>query len=261
MTEAPNIRTSRMSYEEALTVLGLSGHPSQETIKKKYRKLALKYHPDLATIEQKEAMMEKFKIINMAHKILQTSPPITKVAIKEQYERLKKIIPAGSTDQRIDIIVAKEINKYRNKSPAIYDEMQTKLEQARDLYKEEKYRTLRRQQYIPLRAQGIARARTVEAVKWGTPELREILDEQKAMRREALQRQNAMLLERAKRIIHGTPRVPVIAEHPTKKKIIIRWIILTASLAAAILTGKYLFNRYHKAFRNKKIAGYLPAPR
>lgn len=250
MNKAPIFKKSRMSWEEALKVFEMSGHPNMEKRKSQYKKLAKKYHPDLNPNDPEA--LNKFKRIQEAAEIL-GHEPITKSSIKEEYDRIKKIIPPGATDQKIDIIIAKEIDRLGKKSPANYNDISDKLLRAGELYKSEKERTNIRKAYIPARARGIAEARTIEAVKWGTPELRMIREEQKEIQRSALKRQNAMILERVKRVIHGKPRVPVIADHPNKKKKIIRWIILTASLATAIIAGKYLYNHYHRAFRNKEI--------
>ncbi|NSW83275.1 MAG: molecular chaperone DnaJ [Syntrophothermus sp.] len=57
--------TSKRDYYE---VLGVSRDASQEDIKKAYRKLALKYHPDVNP-DKKEAE-EKFKEINEAYEVL-----------------------------------------------------------------------------------------------------------------------------------------------------------------------------------------------
>ncbi|WP_258221419.1 DnaJ domain-containing protein, partial [Helicobacter pylori] len=54
-----------LSYYEILEV---EKHSNQETIKKSYRKLALKYHPD-RNAGDKEAE-EKFKLINEAYGVL-----------------------------------------------------------------------------------------------------------------------------------------------------------------------------------------------
>lgn len=51
-------------------VLGVPRNADDETIKKAYRKLALKHHPDRNHGTDNSSHMEKFQIINTAHKIL-----------------------------------------------------------------------------------------------------------------------------------------------------------------------------------------------
>lgn len=57
-----------MEYKDYYKVLGVSKNASQDEIKKAYRKLAVKYHPD-KNAENKEAE-NKFKEINEAHEVL-----------------------------------------------------------------------------------------------------------------------------------------------------------------------------------------------
>lgn len=56
-----------MNRDQALKILNLSGNPSDEDIKKAFKKLAKKYHPDL----NKDAdSIDKFKEINTAQEVL-----------------------------------------------------------------------------------------------------------------------------------------------------------------------------------------------
>jgi curved DNA-binding protein len=57
-----------MEYKDYYGILGLSRNASQEEIKKTYRKLARKYHPDLNPGDK--AAGEKFKEINEANEVL-----------------------------------------------------------------------------------------------------------------------------------------------------------------------------------------------
>jgi curved DNA-binding protein CbpA len=57
-----------MEYKDYYKVLGVERDASQETIKKIYRKLAMKYHPD-QNRGNKQAE-EKFKDINEAYEVL-----------------------------------------------------------------------------------------------------------------------------------------------------------------------------------------------
>jgi len=51
-------------------ILGVSKNATDEEIKKAYRKLALKYHPDRAPEDKKKEYEEKFKEISEAYKVL-----------------------------------------------------------------------------------------------------------------------------------------------------------------------------------------------
>ncbi len=57
-----------MDYKDYYDILGLDRSASQGEIKKAYRKLARKYHPDLNQGDQASA--EKFKELNEAHEVL-----------------------------------------------------------------------------------------------------------------------------------------------------------------------------------------------
>ena len=57
-----------MEYRDYYKVLGVSKKASQEEIKKAYRRLAKKYHPDLNAGDEK--IQEKFKEINEAYEVL-----------------------------------------------------------------------------------------------------------------------------------------------------------------------------------------------
>ena len=57
-----------MEFQDYYTVLGIDKTATPEQIKKAYRKLAVKYHPDKAGTDKKAE--EKFKQINEAHDVL-----------------------------------------------------------------------------------------------------------------------------------------------------------------------------------------------
>lgn len=57
-----------MNYEEARNTLGLTENPSEDDVKKAFRKLAVEYHPD-KNGNSKEAE-DKFKQINQAYRIM-----------------------------------------------------------------------------------------------------------------------------------------------------------------------------------------------
>lgn len=57
-----------MNKQEALNLLGLSGDPSSEELKKAYRKMAMKYHPD--TNKGNKVSEEKFKKVAEAYEFL-----------------------------------------------------------------------------------------------------------------------------------------------------------------------------------------------
>ncbi len=61
------------AYNEALSVLGLSGDVTQEEIKQAYRQMTKKFHPDVhatASIEIQELAEERMRKINEAYEIL-----------------------------------------------------------------------------------------------------------------------------------------------------------------------------------------------
>ncbi|MDP8292634.1 MAG: DnaJ domain-containing protein, partial [Candidatus Orphnella occulta] len=70
-----------MSQKDYYDVLGVSRTASADEIKKAYRKLALKYHPDRVSDDDKTEASEKFKEATAAYEILSDS---TK---KSQYDQ------------------------------------------------------------------------------------------------------------------------------------------------------------------------------
>src|SRR5512136_154974 len=70
--------TKRDYYE----VLGVSKNASLDEIKKAYRELAMKYHPDRVSSDQKKEAEEKFKEISEAYAVLSDSQ---KRALYDQY--------------------------------------------------------------------------------------------------------------------------------------------------------------------------------
>jgi len=58
-----------MSQEDYYSILGVRKNASAEEIKKAYKKLAVKWHPD-KNLENQEAASEKFKKIGMAYDVL-----------------------------------------------------------------------------------------------------------------------------------------------------------------------------------------------
>ncbi|MEA3507165.1 MAG: molecular chaperone DnaJ [Elusimicrobiota bacterium] len=77
-----------MANKDYYDILGVSKDASQEEIKKAYRKLALKYHPDRNKGEEKA--QEKFKEINHAYEVLGDENK------REQYDRFGAEGPAGA---------------------------------------------------------------------------------------------------------------------------------------------------------------------
>lgn len=57
-----------MDYKDYYKVLGVNKNASQDEIKKAYRKLAVKYHPDKN--KDNKSAEEKFKAVNEAHEVL-----------------------------------------------------------------------------------------------------------------------------------------------------------------------------------------------
>ena len=57
-----------MEYKDYYSILGVDRKAGQDEIKKAFRKLARKYHPDVN--QGDKASVEKFKEINEAHEVL-----------------------------------------------------------------------------------------------------------------------------------------------------------------------------------------------
>ena len=81
-----------MDYKDYYKVLGVDKKASQDEIKKAYRKLAVKYHPD-KNKDNKEAE-EKFKLINEANEVL--SDPEKRKKYDELGENWRQYEHAGS---------------------------------------------------------------------------------------------------------------------------------------------------------------------
>ena len=62
-----------MDYKDYYKILGVSKTASPDEVKKAYRQLARKYHPDMHPEAKKAEMSEKFKDINEAYEVLSDS--------------------------------------------------------------------------------------------------------------------------------------------------------------------------------------------
>ena len=69
-----------MAKKDYYEILGVDKGADKETIKKAYKKLALKYHPDRVPEDKKEKYEEKFKEISEAYAVLSNDKK------KEQYD-------------------------------------------------------------------------------------------------------------------------------------------------------------------------------
>ena len=61
--------------QDYYSILGVSKAADQKELKKSYRRLARKYHPDLHPGEKKAAMEKKFQELNEAYEVLGISFP------------------------------------------------------------------------------------------------------------------------------------------------------------------------------------------
>ncbi|MGM0442224.1 MAG: DnaJ domain-containing protein [Elusimicrobiota bacterium] len=86
--------------DNARKKLGLSKRASLEEIKKKFKKLSLKYHPDRCEEERKEECKEKFQEINEAYKILRDYGFSYKISFKEK--DFKENSPDGAYKRHFD---------------------------------------------------------------------------------------------------------------------------------------------------------------
>ncbi len=80
-------------------VLGIAQGASEQEIKKAYRKLALKYHPDRAPQSKKKEYEEKFKEISQAYRILSDKE---KKAQYDQYGQTFEETPFGQSFNQQD---------------------------------------------------------------------------------------------------------------------------------------------------------------
>ena len=89
-----------ISYKDYYQILGVRRDASADQIKRAFRDLARKYHPDKVKPEQKKASEEKFKEINEAYEVLK-SPEKRKLydAYGENWESVKTG-PGGSSDSQ-----------------------------------------------------------------------------------------------------------------------------------------------------------------
>src|SRR5688572_4761380 len=81
-----------MDYKDYYKILGVDKKASQEEIKKAYRKLAVKYHPDKN--KDNKAAEEKFKLANEANEVL--SDPKKRKKYDELGENWRQYEHAGA---------------------------------------------------------------------------------------------------------------------------------------------------------------------
>src|SRR5688572_2158190 len=81
-----------MEYKDYYKILGVDKKASQDDIKKAFRKLAVKYHPDKN--KDNKAAEEKFKLINEANEVL--SDPEKRKKYDTQGENWRQYEQAGS---------------------------------------------------------------------------------------------------------------------------------------------------------------------
>ena len=59
-----------MKFRDYYEIMGVDRNATEEEMKRVYRKLARKYHPDLQTAKDKKEAEEKFKELNEAYEVL-----------------------------------------------------------------------------------------------------------------------------------------------------------------------------------------------
>jgi molecular chaperone DnaJ len=81
------LRGAQMAQKDYYKILGVTENATQDEIKKAYRKLAKKFHPDANPDDQQAA--EKFKEVNEAHEVLSDAKK------RKQYDDLRHFAHAG----------------------------------------------------------------------------------------------------------------------------------------------------------------------
>ena len=68
-----------MEFKDYYAIMGVQRDATQDEIKRAYRKLARKYHPDVSKEPDAEA---RFKEVNEAHEVLHDPEPVPRVRVR-----------------------------------------------------------------------------------------------------------------------------------------------------------------------------------
>lgn len=251
MAKGKIIGGKSMSYSDALRILGFKTTPTIEQLKKRYRDLAKKYHPD---ISKELNAIDKFKQIGQAIKTIKEKKEPTKYANKElgpYYQMIMQQLPREPTLNDIDKAYAKLIRIPKFRQSITESEKLRLAKELVDQIAEDRQWFANKQ-----------RARVKSAIRRTLllPEEREFIEMQKKIRLSMLKYTTQRLISRLRKmikrskLIKGRFKIPILIKG---KKPYIKWITITTSLIIAIMGGKYLYDKIRKAYVPRKIIGLI----